>query len=252
MLVLNYKTLFLNVLLINIWIEFHHRFYIPSEVLSFKILVDGCHFLTSRWFHESSINTSFADVPCIHNVFLHARALPTYKSNRTDSLVSDSKESFYTHEEKLPYTDSYYYLLVVSDTRVSFNITISTIGKSWKILMTSYQELIMLMLYMKVYVALLTEWPTCSLSTSLLQQFVGIINTSASSASLRDQVARLNDTNTKTVNQHSIFNGSINTKWVPDPDSNKAFECPCVPIFRLTRIKHAQDFSETFLLQVSI
>lgn len=27
---------------------------------------------------------------------------------------------------------------------------------------------------------------------------------------------------------------------------------PCLPIFRLTRIKHAQDFADTFLLQVNI
>lgn len=29
-------------------------------------------------------------------------------------------------------------------------------------------------------------------------------------------------------------------------------QCKCVPIFRLTRIKHPQDFSDTFLLEVSI
>lgn len=28
------------------------------------------------------------------------------------------------------------------------------------------------------------------------------------------------------------------------------FQCDCVPMFRLTRIKHAQDFSDTFLLEV--
>lgn len=30
------------------------------------------------------------------------------------------------------------------------------------------------------------------------------------------------------------------------------FQCDCVPMFRLTRIKHAQDFSDTFLLEVRV
>jgi len=59
------------------------------------------------------------------------------------------------------------------------------------------------------------------LGKSFVQQFMGL-NTAAN---MKEQALR--------VNRSSFYD-----------------HCGCVPIFRLTRIKHAQDFSDTFLLEV--
>lgn len=54
-------------------------------------------------------------------------------------------------------------------------------------------------------------------------------------------------TNTTMKNQAVRINMTIPQS---KPMKKQVTDCECVPIFRLTRIKHPQDFSDTFLLEV--
>lgn len=71
-------------------------------------------------------------IPCIRNVFLRPRALPRYKSDGTLTSITDLTDSEFSHTEKLPFTDSYYYILVVAETKVSYNVSIFVKGKNAK------------------------------------------------------------------------------------------------------------------------
>jgi hypothetical protein len=74
------------------------------------------------------LNNSSDTMPyCIQSLALRARALPSYYSrNGIGNITTDSE---FTFTETEPYTDGYYYLLVVSESQVSFNLLVSTAGK---------------------------------------------------------------------------------------------------------------------------
>jgi hypothetical protein len=64
---------------------------------------------------------------CIQSLALRARALPIYNpKNGIGNLTTDSE---FTFTETEPFTDGYYYLLVVSESRVSFKLAVTTTGK---------------------------------------------------------------------------------------------------------------------------
>lgn len=94
-----------------------------------------------------------------------------------------------------------------------------------------------------------TECPEITLSKSLLQQFSGILNSSTSTP--KDQILQVN----MSVMSNSSSSGHVLVNKITSggmlPQLHYPFhQCPCVPTFRLMRIRHAQDFSDTFLLEV--
>lgn len=113
------------------------RFYIPSGVATFSIVIDDCRFLTNRRFRDSKTifpdgtynETQAREIKCIENIFMRDRALPFYNGNQANVFVTGSPNSNFTLVEKLPWTDSYYYLLVVAESRVTFNLTILVEGE---------------------------------------------------------------------------------------------------------------------------
>lgn len=116
------------------------RFYIPAGTWEFHLHIHGCHQHSSHRFPEteSLVNVTYADgkggastqsvVPCIRNVFLRPRALPRYKSDGTLTTITENVNSEFSHLERLPYTDSYYYILIVTERKASYNIAISVKG----------------------------------------------------------------------------------------------------------------------------
>ena len=65
---------------------------------------------------------------CIKGLSLQGRVLPTYNYTHSSSLGNLTTNDSYTFTERSPYEDTYYYLLVVSDTVISFNVKVTTYG----------------------------------------------------------------------------------------------------------------------------
>lgn len=101
------------------------RIFIPAGTWHFTVKISHCQF----HLHSAvSFNNNSDTLPyCIQSLALEARALPTYNPrNGIGNLTTDSE---YTFTETEPYTDGYYYLLVVSESQVSFNLAVTTAGK---------------------------------------------------------------------------------------------------------------------------
>jgi hypothetical protein len=148
---------------------------------------------------------------CIHSAFLKARSIPEYSSKKDfpERLVLQGEN--FSYFEKLPWTDVYYYLLVTSESRVAYNVTIEV-----------------------------EECPVISLSKSLLQQFVYNLNAA------KDEVFHVNMSIANNFNKTATHVSDLVSDFVPSGNF-----CPCVPTFRLTRIRHAKEFTDTFLLEVT-
>ena len=133
---------------VNNFIVPWNRFYIPSGVWEFTLRIDGCEFtaahnagtqdpittdnVTTRhdYYNGRNNNTVKAENDvCLQNVFVRARALPTNNPNSPEGMVPIGKDSYFLYVENLPETDNYYYLLIVANTRVAYNISISVRGK---------------------------------------------------------------------------------------------------------------------------
>jgi hypothetical protein len=97
---------------------FFHRIFIPAGTWHFTVKISHCKF---------RVNSLTSITYCIQSLALRARALPTYNpSSCTGNLTTDSE---FTFTETEPFTDGYYYLLVVSESQVSFNLAVTTTGK---------------------------------------------------------------------------------------------------------------------------
>ncbi|CAG7690930.1 unnamed protein product [Allacma fusca] len=193
----------------------YFKFYIPSGVWEFELKVNECRFKSRSHFTGSQLAANNSDKTqkinvayktgasgsdvCVQSIFLRSKALPTFKGSNQSGILYENPNSSYVHIENLPETDSYYYLLITANTKVSYNVSV-----------------------------IVRECPMRILGKNFVQHFAGV----TVAANMKDQALRLNNTSLE--------------KQAEEPSS---FDCPCVPIFRLTRIKHAQDFSDTFLLE---
>lgn len=69
---------------------------------------------------------------CIDRVVVQARSLPNYSLDKmtcsSASPLTEEPDSSFECEEDLPFTDSYYYVLIVSEAKVSYDIKITTQG----------------------------------------------------------------------------------------------------------------------------
>ncbi|KDR17993.1 hypothetical protein L798_07174, partial [Zootermopsis nevadensis] len=100
----------------------YFKIFIPAGTWHFSIKISHCEFRVSSVKHFNSSNT---EKPyCIQNMALRARALPPYNPrNGTGNLTTGSS---FTFTETEPFTDGFYYLLVVSESRVSFKLAVAT------------------------------------------------------------------------------------------------------------------------------
>lgn len=55
--------------------------------------------------------------------------MPVFDHSSSLTMTNLSTNSTYTFTERTPHDDSYYYLLVVSDSIVEFNVKVSISGK---------------------------------------------------------------------------------------------------------------------------
>ena len=101
--------------------EFCYRIYIPVNTWHFRIDIWGCNFTLKFSQHVKE--------PCISSSSLKGRALPIYNHSDPSPIGNISSMDQYTYYESSPYEDSYYYLMIVSNSVVDFNIKVTVIGK---------------------------------------------------------------------------------------------------------------------------
>lgn len=116
----------MQLILIKTSLLYFSRIFIPAGTWHFTVKISHCQF---RLHSVVSFNNNSDTLPyCIQSLALRARALPMYNpSNGIGNLTTDSE---FTFTETEPYTDGYYYLLVVSESQVSFNLAVTTAGKN--------------------------------------------------------------------------------------------------------------------------
>lgn len=102
------------------------RIFIPAGTWHFTVKISNCEF---RVHSVTLFNKSSDTMPdCIQSLALRARALPTFNPRIVIGNLSTGSEFAFTETE--PFTDGYYYLLVVSESQVSFNVAVMTTGKN--------------------------------------------------------------------------------------------------------------------------
>ncbi|GFG39492.1 hypothetical protein Cfor_00487 [Coptotermes formosanus] len=203
----------------------YYKIFIPAGTWHFTVKISHCQF------HSHSVvsfNNSSDTMPyCIQSLALQARALPTYNPrNGVGNLTTDSE---FTFTETEPYTDGYYYLLVVSESQVSFNLAVTTADCSVQALGRSFAKQLAHM-------------------TESLTQSVTIRHSNNTVKS--DWASTIVFANSSKVHDLGSLTGTNIPRSTPeDEEDADAINDPCLPTFQLARIKHAQDFADTFLLQ---
>nr|CAD7260304.1 unnamed protein product [Timema shepardi] len=95
------------------------RIFIPTGTWQFSVTVSNCTFHV-----KSFLRFNKADTYCIEGLALEARALPPYDlKSGVGNLTTKTQHTFIENE---PFTDGYYYLLVISKSQVNFTIHVIT------------------------------------------------------------------------------------------------------------------------------
>ncbi|XP_034934133.1 post-GPI attachment to proteins factor 6-like [Chelonus insularis] len=108
----------------------YYKIFIPSGTWNFRVKVWGCNFTISN--SKKRLKT------CIKALMLQGRTLPIFNHSHSDLMRNLTVNNSYTFTENTPYEDSYYYLLVVSDSIINFNVKVSISECPVKITENSY------------------------------------------------------------------------------------------------------------------
>ncbi|KAK0095175.1 hypothetical protein PV326_009042 [Microctonus aethiopoides] len=110
----------------------YYKIFIPSGTWSFYVTVWGCSFTFNSTNTQSNL--------CIKGLALQGRILPIYNYTHPYVMKNLTTSSNYSFIERSPYEDSYYYLLVASDSVVDFNVEISISECPVKIMETNLKN----------------------------------------------------------------------------------------------------------------
>ncbi|XP_066997236.1 post-GPI attachment to proteins factor 6 isoform X2 [Anabrus simplex] len=197
----------------------YYKIFIPAGTWHFSVKISNCEFEISSvaLFHNNS-----SMLYCIQSLALRARALPSYNPLISVGNLTEDAEYIFTETE--PYTDSFYYLLVISESQVSFKVDVTT-----------------------------TECSVQALGRSFAKQFAQMTESLSQTVTIRhsNNTVRTDWANTILFANDSEMHNLSKLNSIPRVQTEDDFERddPCLPTFQLARIKHAQDFADTFLLQ---
>ncbi|XP_020709413.2 post-GPI attachment to proteins factor 6-like isoform X2 [Athalia rosae] len=200
----------------------YYKIYIPSSTWHFRVHIWGCNF-TVRAYHDRHSS-------CIKGLALKGRAVPIYNQTHGSPIGNLTMSDSYTFTVLSPYQESYYYLLVISDSVIDFNVKVS-----------------------------ISECPIRVLEKSSMRQYLDAPSFSEALAQIR---AKNRDARLKLSKKHSLTNQMFYSNSTMNydsmrlskdqyilPDEDEARDDPCIPRFQLVRVKHPQPFSSIYLLQ---
>ncbi|XP_033222344.1 post-GPI attachment to proteins factor 6-like [Belonocnema kinseyi] len=189
----------------------YYKIFIPSGTWHFQVLIWGCNFIIKA-------PKDFRN-PCILGLALQPRVLPMFNHTHPSPIGNLSTSDSYTFTELSPYEDSYYYLLVISNTTISFNVEVTT-----------------------------TDCPVKIIEKSAVKTLLSV------SYLPKESLSELYITNSKRNGTHSFENDNQRNRLDLSAlslhkDEDIDPEDSCIPRFQLARVKHPQSFSEVYLLQ---
>lgn len=118
----NELPIYLNAIKYKLFLFYYFsRIYIPSGTWHFRVTISACKPI----FRPSSDTSDL----CIKGIALQGRSLPIFNHTHESSMGNLTTNSTYTFTEFSPFEDSYYYLLVASDTVIQFNVKVTVYGK---------------------------------------------------------------------------------------------------------------------------
>ncbi|XP_015182403.1 PREDICTED: transmembrane protein 8A-like isoform X1 [Polistes dominula] len=188
----------------------YYKIYVPSGISTLRVYIWGCNFTVHslRNVHK----------PCIKNVALQGRVLPIFNNTPPSNIGNLTMLDSYMFTIFSPYEDSYYYLLIISDSIVEFNIKVSVSECPIKLMGKQNVE----------QYSLITEQFTQISETNIKQNQTTVSNHNRSSF-------------------YNLMDLRTNQFYIQTENSNT--EDKCFPRYQLVRVKHSQIFSTSYLLQ---
>ncbi|XP_047355134.1 post-GPI attachment to proteins factor 6-like isoform X2 [Vespa velutina] len=192
----------------------YYKIYVPSGISTLRVYIWGCNFTVDsfRNIHKS----------CIKNIALQGRVLPIYNNTPSSNTGNLTMLDSYTFTISSPYEDSYYYLLVISDSIIEFNVKVS-----------------------------ISECPIKLIEKQFIKQYLDV-------SSITEKVTQISAKNLREHKTYDVWNRNINSSndlidlhksqfYVRKENSD--IEDKCFPRYQLVRVKHSQVFSSSYLLQ---
>ncbi|XP_050583175.1 transmembrane protein 8B-like isoform X4 [Bombus affinis] len=192
----------------------YYKIYVPSGTWNLRVHIWGCNFmvLKSRNVHEL----------CIKNMALKGRSLPVFNHSQSFETGNLTMLDSYTFTESSPYEDSYYYLMIISDSIIEVNVKVVT-----------------------------SECPIRVTEETFTKQYADTPILSKTLAQLRMKyLAKLHSHHSEDGYNESFYNGDVMKNQFRISDEH--FDDQCFPRYQFTRIKYSQISSGFYLLQVDI
>ncbi|XP_043605137.1 post-GPI attachment to proteins factor 6-like isoform X1 [Bombus pyrosoma] len=189
----------------------YYKIYVPSGTWNLRVDIWGCNFTVhkSRNVHEL----------CIKNMALKGRSLPVFNHSESFETGNLTMLGSYTFTESSPYEDSYYYLMIISDSIIEVNVKVVT-----------------------------SECPIRITEKYFVRQYLDAPLFSKALAQLRmKDLTKHHSHHGEDRYNESFYNGDVMKNQFRISD--EYFDDPCFPRYQLTRIKHSQIFSGVYLLQ---
>ncbi|XP_042228879.1 transmembrane protein 8B-like isoform X2 [Homarus americanus] len=223
----------------------YYRFYVPSHTWFLQVNVSNCHIL------EQIINQDTGERLfrwCIRSLAFNARSLPAYNPDVGVANITQGDSHVFT--ELRPYSDGYYYLLVVTEGETGIDITVRTkeCGSAFKKLWPHIRD---------VKASEYTE-----VSSKQEMEFVGTatpinitvsVSTSEDYGNSQHESSKMLDWEEmwpNITNESPLVLSHLPDESPPILDADfAAVGHQCYPVLPLARIKHASDFTDTFLIQ---
>ncbi|XP_043483098.1 post-GPI attachment to proteins factor 6-like isoform X3 [Leptopilina heterotoma] len=189
----------------------YYKIFIPSGTWHFQVQIWGCNFIRKT---DNDMR-----IPCILGLALEARVLPVFNHTHLSSIGNLTNSDTYTFTELSPYEDSYYYLLVISNTTITFNVEVITSDCPVKVIDKSIVKTLLSATYLP--------------KESLTELYVDNFNKNRTHSFDGDEQKNLLQPTALTLHK----------------DEGIEPEDSCIPRFQLARVKHPQTFSNVYLLQ---
>ncbi|XP_069945132.1 post-GPI attachment to proteins factor 6-like isoform X1 [Cherax quadricarinatus] len=222
----------------------YYRFFLPSHTWFLQVNISNCHML------EQIINRDTGERLfrwCMRSLALSARSLPSYNPDGGVANITQGGNHVFT--EQRPYSDGYYYLLVVTEGETGIDITINTkeCGSAFK--------------KVRQHVRDVKKSEYTEVSSKQEMEFVGTatpINITVT-VSASEDYSKSQHESSRVLDWEEVWPNITNESplilsHIPDDSSIldvdlSAESHRCYPVLPLARIKHASDFTDTFLIQ---
>ncbi|KAI4473079.1 hypothetical protein M0802_016327 [Mischocyttarus mexicanus] len=188
----------------------YYKIYVPSGISTLRVYIWGCN---------STVH-SFRNIhkPCIKNVALQGRVLPVFNNTPSSNIGNLTMMDSYMFTISSPYEDSYYYLLIISDSIIEFNIKVS-----------------------------LSECPIKLIEKQNIGEYSSITEkfTQISEINVKQNETIVSNRNRSlSYNLMDLYKSQFYVR-----KDNSDPEDKCFQRYQLVRVKHSQIFSTSYLLQ---